>query len=67
MAYYRYMVDRKLPGSETSEYRYRAPICQVCGFRLVRVALRELAAPWAWLPVGWHCVDCAIVDLDTTV
>jgi hypothetical protein len=64
MAYYRYMVGRKLRGSDTSEYRYRAPICQVCGHRLTRVALRENLAPWAWLPYGWMCTDCAIIDLD---
>lgn len=62
--YYRYMVDRKLKSSDTSEYRSRAPICQVCGKRLLRLAVREGAPRYEWLPTGWWCGDCSIIDMD---
>jgi hypothetical protein len=67
MVFYRYMVDRKLPSSESSEYRYRKPMCQVCGGHVLRVAIREPMLPYAWLPTGWMCVGCSIIDMDGVV
>lgn len=64
MAFWRFMVDRKLRSADTDEYRYRRPLCQVCGQAVNRVALRELAAPYQWVPMGWICVGCSIIDVE---
>ena len=64
MVYYRYMVDRKLPGHETTEFRFKKPLCQVCGQPLARVAFREQAKPYQWQVAGWACYGCTIIDIE---
>ena len=61
---WRYMVDRKLKAAEVLEYRWRAPLCQVCGTRLARIAERLQNDPYQWVPIGWLCRNCNILDIE---
>ena len=63
MVYWRYMVDRRLAGHESKEYKWKKPLCQVCGMPVTRMALRDDTYPYRWRPRGWMCQDCNIVDV----
>lgn len=60
---YLFMVDRKLRPFELNAYQFRAPICQVCGNRLIRVATRERGDPANWTPCGWLCEPCSLITM----
>lgn len=61
MAVYQYMVDRRLKAHEVRDLEVRSPICQVCSDRLERIAVRELAFPHHWQPIGWMCWPCSLM------
>jgi predicted RNA-binding Zn-ribbon protein involved in translation (DUF1610 family) len=38
--------------------------CPDCGSHLLRIAVREMFAPYHWIPSGYQCSTCSFVLLD---
>jgi hypothetical protein len=59
MAMWAYVPDRKLTKRQIETLSERGSrSCFACGGKLLRVAEREAAFPYHWLPNGWICSHC---------